>query len=45
MEEDTKVISISKPSNPPGTDVVRTTATVCVRNIPCISILKIIKIQ
>lgn len=29
-----KVLSISKPSNPSGTDFVRTTATVCVREIP-----------
>ncbi|KAK9887312.1 hypothetical protein WA026_021621 [Henosepilachna vigintioctopunctata] len=34
MEGGTKVLSISKPSNPSGTDIVRTTATVCVREIP-----------
>lgn len=34
MEEGTRILSISKPSNPPGTDLVRTTATVCVREIP-----------
>ncbi|CAH1118502.1 unnamed protein product [Phaedon cochleariae] len=30
----TKILSVSKPSNPPGTDFVRTTATLCVREIP-----------
>lgn len=34
MEEGLKVLAISKPSNPPGTDMVRTVATVCVRHIP-----------
>lgn len=34
MEEGTKVLAISKPNNPPGTDLVRTTATACVRTIP-----------
>lgn len=34
MENGTKVLAISKPSNPPGTDFVRTTATVCVRHVP-----------
>nr|CAI5835187.1 unnamed protein product [Callosobruchus analis] len=34
IEDGTKVLSISKPSNPPGTDFVRTTATVCVREVP-----------
>ncbi|VEN47743.1 unnamed protein product, partial [Callosobruchus maculatus] len=34
IEDGTKVLSISKPSNPPGTDLVRTTATVCVREVP-----------
>lgn len=34
IEDGTKVLSISKPTNPTGTDVVRTTATVCVREIP-----------
>ncbi|KAL3270705.1 hypothetical protein HHI36_021233 [Cryptolaemus montrouzieri] len=34
MEDGTKVLSISRPSNPSGTDVVRTTATVCVREVP-----------
>lgn len=33
-----KVLSISKPSNPPGTDFVRTTATVCVREVPSKSV-------
>ncbi|XP_066257781.1 NACHT and WD repeat domain-containing protein 2 [Euwallacea similis] len=30
----TKVLAISKPSNPPGTDFLRTTAIVCVREVP-----------
>jgi WD40 repeat protein len=34
MDEGTKVLSISKPSNPPGTDLVRTVATACVREVP-----------
>ncbi|XP_030746594.1 NACHT and WD repeat domain-containing protein 2 [Sitophilus oryzae] len=34
IDNGTKILSISKPSNPPGTDFVRTTATVCVREIP-----------
>lgn len=34
MEDGNKVLAISKPSNPQGTDVVRTTATACVRTIP-----------
>ncbi|XP_045465419.1 NACHT and WD repeat domain-containing protein 2 [Harmonia axyridis] len=34
IEGGTKVLSISKPSNAPGTDIVRTTATVCVRDLP-----------
>ncbi|XP_072379032.1 NACHT and WD repeat domain-containing protein 2 isoform X1 [Diabrotica undecimpunctata] len=34
VDNGTKIISISKPSNPPGTDCVRTVATVCVREIP-----------
>lgn len=34
MEGGNRVLSISKPSNPPGTDLVRTVATVCVREIP-----------
>uniref|UniRef100_A0A6P7FQL4 NACHT and WD repeat domain-containing protein 2 n=1 Tax=Diabrotica virgifera virgifera TaxID=50390 RepID=A0A6P7FQL4_DIAVI len=34
VDSGTKIISISKPSNPPGTDCVRTVATVCVREIP-----------
>ncbi|XP_064214500.1 NACHT and WD repeat domain-containing protein 2 isoform X2 [Tribolium castaneum] len=34
MDDGTKVLSISKPSNPPGTDLVRTVATVCVREVP-----------
>ncbi|KAJ8916564.1 hypothetical protein NQ315_000208 [Exocentrus adspersus] len=34
IENGTRILSISKPSNPPGTDFVRTTATVCVREIP-----------
>lgn len=34
MDEGTKVIAISKPSNPPGSDLVRTVATVVVRSIP-----------
>lgn len=34
IDNDSKVLSISKPSNPAGTDMVRTTANVCVREIP-----------
>lgn len=34
MEDGAKVLAISKPSNPPGTDSVRTTATASVRTIP-----------
>ncbi|CAH1380087.1 unnamed protein product [Tenebrio molitor] len=34
MDEGTKVLSISKPNNPPGTDLVRTVATACVREVP-----------
>lgn len=34
MEGGTKILAISKPSNPPGVDFVRTVATVCVRHIP-----------
>ncbi|KAK5645668.1 hypothetical protein RI129_004132 [Pyrocoelia pectoralis] len=34
MNEGTKVLAISKPSNPPGTDVVSTMAKGCVRTIP-----------
>lgn len=34
MEGGAKILAISKPSNPPGTDFVRTVATVCVRHIP-----------
>lgn len=34
MENGTKVLAISKPSNPPGNDVVRTIATATVRTIP-----------
>lgn len=33
-DDGTKVLSISKPTNPPGTDYVRTTATVCLREMP-----------
>ncbi|KAJ8954195.1 hypothetical protein NQ318_005790 [Aromia moschata] len=34
IDEGTKILSISKPSNPPGSDFVRTTATACLREIP-----------
>ncbi|XP_049825029.1 NACHT and WD repeat domain-containing protein 2 [Aethina tumida] len=34
IDSGTKVLSISKPSNPPGSDLVRTVATVCLREIP-----------
>lgn len=34
MEGGAKILAISKPSNPPGVDFVRTVATVCVRHIP-----------
>lgn len=34
MEGGEKILSISRPSNPPGVDFVRTVATVCVRHIP-----------
>lgn len=34
MDNGTKVLSISKSSNPSGVDLVRATATVCVREIP-----------
>lgn len=34
MEDGNKLLAISKPSNPQGTDVVRTTATACVRTVP-----------
>ncbi|XP_056633882.1 NACHT and WD repeat domain-containing protein 2 [Diorhabda sublineata] len=34
MDHGTKILSISKPSNPPGTDFIRTMATVCIREIP-----------
>ncbi|XP_018333645.1 NACHT and WD repeat domain-containing protein 2 [Agrilus planipennis] len=34
LDEGAKVLSISKPSNPPGTDSMRVMATVCLRNIP-----------
>lgn len=34
MEGGTKVLAISKASNPSGVDLVRTTATACVRAIP-----------
>ncbi|CAH0549743.1 unnamed protein product [Brassicogethes aeneus] len=34
IEGGTKILSISKPSNPPGSDLIRTVATVCVREIP-----------
>lgn len=34
IEDGTKILSISKPSNPAGQDLVRTNATVCVRAIP-----------
>lgn len=34
IENGAKVLTISKPSNPAGTDFVRTTATVCVRHVP-----------
>ncbi|KRT79414.1 WD40 domain-containing protein [Oryctes borbonicus] len=34
MEDGTKVLAISKPSNPQGTDFMRTTATGVVRTIP-----------
>ncbi|XP_060534320.1 NACHT and WD repeat domain-containing protein 2 [Cylas formicarius] len=34
MEGGGKILSISKPSNPPGTDFVRTVATACVREVP-----------
>lgn len=34
MDHGTKVLSISKYNNTPGTDIIRTSATVCVREIP-----------
>ncbi|KAH1018594.1 hypothetical protein HUJ05_006333 [Dendroctonus ponderosae] len=34
IDDGTKILSISKPNNPPGTDFVRTTATACVREVP-----------
>lgn len=34
MDNGTKCIAVSKPSNPPGTDFVRTIATLVVRSIP-----------
>lgn len=34
MDNGTKILSISKPTNAPGTDCVRTMATACVREIP-----------
>lgn len=34
MEDGSKVLAISKPSNPQGTDLIRTTATATVRTVP-----------